>query len=361
MNYPNSDLIRKELLGLAPYTPGEQPNLGKNVIKLNTNENPYPPSPKIQFAIENVLKQGLLRKYPNFNAKSLRESIAKKFHLDPDQVLVTNGSDEALRLLFQAVLGPGGSFVAPDPTYSLYPVLCDSLMSEIHFQKVPLLENLHFDIENLLQKKGKLLAFAHPNAPTGILETKNDLIHLVKNFNGVVLSDEAYIDFAPEKSSLMDQIANLPNLVVSRTFSKSYSLAGLRVGYLVGEKNLIQWISKLKDSYNVGLLEQIIALTALEDEEYFLKNVVLVLKERARLTIELRTLGFQIPDSHTNFIFCKPKDGIDPEWIYKALKEKNILVRYFSNGLAKDFVRISIGSESENDELLRELKVILKR
>jgi histidinol-phosphate aminotransferase len=357
---PITAYLRKELLDLSPYTPGEQPNLGARIIKLNTNENPYPPSPNIAKAIENIITNGTLRKYPNYNGRSLRKSIAERFGLDPDQVLITNGSDEALRLLFQAILSPGDQVVAPEPTYSLYPVLTDLLMANILFKRIPLTSDLHFDFHALKKESGKLLAFAHPNAPTGILESKTELKNLILSFDGIVLSDEAYIDFANPNMSLIDEIKNHPNLVVTRTFSKSYSLAGLRVGFLIGEKNFIQYISKLKDSYNVGLLEQEIAQVAFEDDDYFKKNVQLVIEERTRLTNELKVLGFEIPDSSTNFIFCKPKIGLDPEWIYTALKERGILVRYFSKGIAKNYVRISIGSKEENDDLLKELNILLK-
>lgn len=361
MESQNTNYLRSELNGIIPYSPGEQPNLGQKVIKLNTNENPYPPSPKIHEAIEKILKEGLLRKYPNYNGKFLRESIARKFNLHPDQILVTNGSDEALRLLFQAVLGPGSTVLVPDPTYSLYPVLCESLMCGIKFNRTALQPNLKFDFKTLKEQKAHLFAFAHPNAPTGILEEKNDLINFIESFPGIVLSDEAYIDFAPSQASLIDQIQSFPNLVVSRTFSKSYSLAGLRVGYLVGEKETIQQISKLKDSYNVGLLEQAIALAAFEDEDYFQKNINLVISERERVTKALREFGFTIPSSHTNFIFCKPPAGPGPEQIYQTLKEKDILVRYFSTGIAKDYVRISIGTQTENEILISEIKKLIKK
>ncbi len=360
MKSPNNRFLRTELDSLIPYTPGEQPNIGEVVIKLNTNENPYPPSPKIKLKIDEIIEKGLLRKYPNYNAQNLRQSIARQLHLNPEQILVTNGSDEALRLLFQAVLAPKDILVAPDPTYSLYPVLTDSLMADIQFKKIPLLQNLHFDFESLKNQPGKLLAFAHPNAPTGILEPKEDLLDLIAKFNGLVLADEAYIDFAGSSASLVSEIRNFPNLLVSRTFSKSYSLAGLRVGFLIGEESLIQMIQKLKDSYNVGLLEQEIALCAFEDIGYFQEKIGQVISERNRLTNALREMDFFIPESSANFIFCKPKSGISPEWIYQSLKAKNVLVRYFSKGISKDYVRISIGSESENNILLQELQTILK-
>ncbi|TGN08426.1 histidinol-phosphate transaminase [Leptospira ilyithenensis] len=354
-----SDYIRKEVIDFNPYVPGEQPGLGDKVIKLNTNENPYPPSPKIHSAVNEIITSGVLRKYPNYHSSELQNAIAKKYNLDPNQILVTNGSDEALRLLFYALLAPGDTVVAPEPTYSFYPVLTEEVMLGAKYRMIPLLPDLHFDFEALSRQEGKLLCFAHPNAPTGILEDKSKLLELVKGFKGVVLSDEAYIDFTEPGMSLISEIANHPNLVVTRTFSKSYSLAGLRVGFIVGELKLIDLIRKLKDSYNVGILDQTIAVTAWEDEEYFGICRTKVLEERARLTKELTGLGFEIPPSATNFIFCKPKQGISPEGIYLKLKEKNILVRYFSKGIPKDYVRISIGTKEENDRLLSELSLIL--
>ncbi|TGL48350.1 histidinol-phosphate transaminase [Leptospira meyeri] len=352
-------LVRKELLTYKPYTPGEQPGLSTSTIKLNTNENPYPPSPKIKEAVEKVLETGVLRKYPNYHGRKLQELIAKDYNLDPDQILVTNGSDEALRLLFQALVGPNDVVVAPDPTYSFYPVLTEQMMVGATYKAVPLLSDLHFDFESLEKEQGKLLCFAHPNAPTGVEEPKEKLIHLVHNFDGIVLSDEAYIDFTEHNSSLMSEIKNHPNLVVSRTFSKSYALAGLRVGYLVGSLEVISWIRKLKDSYNVGILEQVVAEASYADKEYFLEKRSLVIAERTKLKKELESLGFTIPDSSTNFLFCKPKLGVSPESLYLQLKDKNILIRYFSNGISKDYVRITIGTPEENKKLLATIRELL--
>ncbi|MCT8332395.1 histidinol-phosphate transaminase [Leptospira sp. 85282-16] len=345
-------LVRKELPAFKPYTPGEQPGLSASTIKLNTNENPYPPSPKIKEAVEKVIQTGVLRKYPNYHSRKLQELIAKDYDLDPEQILVTNGSDEALRLLFQALVGPGDVVVAPDPTYSFYPVLTEQMMVGAKYKAVPLQSDLHFDFESLGKEQGKLLCFAHPNAPTGVEEPKDKLLNLVKNFNGIVLSDEAYIDFTEPNSSLVPEIKNHPNLVVSRTFSKSYALAGLRVGYLVGSLEVISWIRKLKDSYNVGILEQVVAEASYADKEYFLEKRTLVISERTKLKKELESLGFTIPNSSTNFLFCKPKSGVSPESLYLQLKEKNILIRYFSTGISKDYIRITIGTPEENGKLL---------
>jgi histidinol-phosphate aminotransferase len=358
-NFNPESFIRKELISFSPYTPGEQPALSTSTIKLNTNENPYPPSPKIQKAVEEVIQKGLLRKYPNYHSRTLQELIAKDYDLDPNQILVTNGSDEALRLLFQTFVGPGDVIVAPDPTYSYYPVLTEQMMVGAKYQPIPLLDNLHFDFASLKKSKGKLLCFAHPNAPTGIEEPKEKLLELVQTFPGLVLSDEAYIDFTNETASLIPNTKDHPNLLVSRTFSKSFALAGLRVGYLVGSLQTISWIRKLKDSYNVGILDQVIAETSYADKEYFKEKRNLVLTERSRLKSNLESLGFWIPESSTNFLFCKPKPGVSPEELYLSLKEKNILIRYFSYGVSKDYIRITIGTKEENDILFQTIQSLL--
>ncbi|MCZ8343965.1 MAG: histidinol-phosphate transaminase [Leptospira sp.] len=352
--------VRKEVLDFKPYTPGEQPSLSAETIKLNTNENPYPPSPKIKECMDSIFETGLLRKYPNYHSVGLQTAISKEYNLTPDQILVTNGSDEALRLLFQAVVGPGDVVVSPDPSYSYYPVMTDQVMVGAKFQSIPLLPNYHFDMETLRRVQGKLLCFAHPNAPTGILEPKEEIKNLCKTFSGIVLCDEAYIDFSPNGSSLVDEIKNFPNLVVSRTFSKSYALAGLRVGYLMGNSDLIGLIRKLKDSYNVGILEQKIAEISFLDKEYFEEKRKLVIEERSSLKGELEALGFFVLPSETNFLFCKPNAGISPESIYQKLKERQILIRYFSTGISREFIRITVGTKTENERLLLEISNILK-
>lgn len=354
-----TSMIRKELEVFSPYTPGEQPNLSDSTIKLNTNENPYPPSPKIKEAVEAVFEKGLLRKYPNYHSRNLQELIAKDYDLDPNQILVTNGSDEALRLLFQTFVGPGDVVVAPDPTYSYYPVLTEQMMVGAKYEGIPVLDNLHFDFERLKKSKGKLLCFAHPNAPTGIEEPKASLLTLVQSFPGLVLSDEAYIDFTDPSATLIPDIKNHPNLLVSRTFSKSYALAGLRVGYIIGSLEVIGWIRKLKDSYNVGILDQVIAETSYADKPYFLEKRNLVIEERSRLKSNLESLGFTIPTSSTNFLFCKPKPSVSPESLYLALKEQNILIRYFSYGICKDYIRITIGTKEENDILVQKIRTLV--
>lgn len=352
--------VRKEVIDFKPYTPGEQPSLSSETIKLNTNENPYPPSPKIKECMDSIFDSGVLRKYPNYHSVGLQTAIAAEYKLSPDQILVTNGSDEALRLLFQAVVGPGDVVVSPDPSYSYYPVMTEQVMVGAKFKSIPLLSNYHFDFESLRSEQGKLLCFAYPNAPTGILEPKEEIKKLCETFSGIVLCDEAYIDFSPDGSSLVDEIQNYPNLVISRTFSKSYALAGLRVGYLMGNAELIGLIRKLKDSYNVGILEQKIAEISFLDKEYFKEKRNLVIEERSSLKKELEGLGFFVLPSETNFLFCKPKPNVSPESIYQKLKEKQILIRYFSTGISKEFIRITIGTKEENQKLVDEISKIVK-
>lgn len=302
-----------------------------------------------------------MRKYPSPDGKLLRESIAEVEEISPENILVTNGSDEGLAILFKAILEKKDKLIMPYPTYSLYPVLADIQMNKIEIEKVPLLENLHLPFSELKKRKGKFMTFASPNAPTGILEKKEELIELVKSFPGMVLCDEAYIDFAPEDSSLIREATHLENLVVSRTFSKSYSLAGLRVGYLVSTKENITLLKKIKDSYNLGMLEQAIACEAVRDREYFFLCRRKVLKTRETSRKCLEDLGFTVIPSDANFLFVMPPKGFTAEELFLYLKEQNILIRYFSEGTTSKYLRISIGIQEEMQVLHEKLKEYLKR
>lgn len=347
------------LYQIQAYVPGEQPAPDAKICKLNTNENPYPPSPKIPASVETILADGLLRKYPDPVSSKLAAAIAKQEGLQPEQVLLTNGSDEGLAILFRAVLQEGDTFVMPYPTYSLYTVLVESLMDSVEIHKIPLLQNLYFDISKMKQATGKLLCFAYPNAPTGILQDKAEIIDLARSFPGIVLCDEAYIDFSPVGSSMADQLTELPNLIISRTFSKSYSLAGLRLGYLLGSSENIALLHKLKDSYNVGMLEQAIGLSAYLDQKYFQDNIEKVLQTREILRKSLQELGFQVEPSAANFVFAKPPASLAPEELFQKLKEKEIFVRYFTDTLSKNYLRISVGTEEENEYLLQTIRGIV--
>lgn len=352
----NGSVFRKELLDLEPYAPGEQPPVTGKLIKLNTNENPYPPSPKIEKAVQEIFAKGYLRKYPSPNSAKLKQAAAEVYGITEDMVLVTNGSDEGLALLFRAVLGRNSKFIMPYPTYSLYTVLSEIQMNNVTVVKVPLKEDLHFDFERLSAEKGDLLAFAHPNAPTGILEKKEEVRNLIRNFPGAVLSDEAYIDFAEEGASFISEVNSLPNLFVTRTFSKSYSLAGLRVGLIISNPDNISLLMKLKDSYNLGMLEETIASTALKDRAYFKKTVKAVVSSREKMKKALEKLGFTTADSNANFLFTKPPEGITPQELFQYLKAKQIYTRYFTDPLSRNYIRITVGTEEENSVLLSEIE-----
>lgn len=356
--------FQSELYNLAPYTPGEQPKSKSKIIKLNTNENPYPPSPKIKAVVKNIFEKGLLRKYSNPVSQSVKEEIANLHKLPVSQIMVTNGSDEGLAILFRATLGPRDIAIMPYPTYSLYPVLTSLQLNGASVKTVELKNDFHFDflrLQKSFNDRTKLLTFAHPNAPTGLLEDKSEIIKLIKSFPGIVLCDEAYIDFAPKNSSLIDEIKNLDNLVVSRTLSKSYGLAGLRVGYLISSSENIEQLMKIKDSYNLGMLEQEIATAALRDQKYFSGSIKKIVSSRNKLMKSLKTLGFQVLESQTNFLFAKPPKNNLAEDLFLKLKAENIYIRYFKDEFCKDFIRITVGTESENKILLSKIKKIINQ
>ena len=349
-------LFQSSLYDLEPYIPGEQPGISKKIIKLNTNENPYPPSPKIKNVINQIIKKGFLRRYPNPSSEDLRKAIAQIHDISPENVLVTNGSDEGLALLFKAVLSSKSKVIVPYPTYSLYPVLTKIQMNSTSIEKIPLLDDLHFDFKKLKKAKGELLAFASPNAPTGILEDENELLNLISHFSGLVICDEAYIDFSPPGSSLIHFINKFQNLVVSRTLSKSYSLAGLRVGYLISNTENIKFLNKLKDSYNLGMIEQQVAIEAIKDRKYFDKIIRMIIKSRNYLSNELTKMLFIVTKSETNFLFVKPPLNVNPLKLFEYLRKKNIFIRYFKDDICKHYIRITVGTQKENKILIKEIQ-----
>jgi histidinol-phosphate aminotransferase len=351
-------LFNEKLYSLDAYTPGNQPK-GK-VIKLNTNENPFPPSPRVQNFLAKFSSLDSMRKYPSPTSIDLRKQIAKLHKLHPDQVLVTNGSDEALAILFRACLNSNSIFLMPDPTYSLYTVLANLQMNGVILKKIPVLENFHLDFQTLKNSSASLLAFANPNAPTGILESKKDLGDLIKTFGSAVLCDEAYIDFAKKGSSMISEISEHSNLFVSRTFSKSYSLAGLRVGYIMSSKENIFELNKIRDSYNLGYLEQKLALESLKDQKYLLSNVQKILIERNFMNLELQKMNFKVLESSTNFLFAKPSE-VNAKDLFLYLEKKKIHIRYFESQRISEFIRITISNRNENSILLNAIKQFIKK
>jgi len=343
--------VRRHLEKVEGYVPGEQPR-EEGFIKLNTNENPYPPSPRVFEAICQVTGERL-RKYPDPVFRRLREKIGNIYGIKPEQVFVGNGSDEVLSLLVRTFVDPGEKVLFTYPTYVLYETL--ALLNAVAHESVELDDQ--FDLpEQVFGRSGKLFFIANPNSPTGKPVTREVVRRLCDSFKGLIIADEAYADFSDHSSASI--LATCPNLVILRTFSKSFSLASIRVGFALAHEEIVADLMKTKDSYNVNLLSQIAAEAALDDIEYMRENVRRIVRTRERLSDSMRKLGFTIYPSGTNFVLAKyPKGSARP--LYEELKKRKILVRYFAIRRLEDCLRITVGTDAEIDALLKELKNIL--
>ncbi len=341
--------------GLVPYVPGEQPKV-QNLIKLNTNENPYPPSPKVVEAIDGFDKQRL-RLYPDPNSDVLKQALADYHEVNKNQVFVGNGSDEVLALAFMAVFKQAEPILFPDISYSFYPVYCT--LFEIDYQQLPLNEAFEIDLAGYPAENGGVI-FPNPNAPTGRLLSLDQLRNLLqRNTESVVIVDEAYIDFGGESAiALVDQF---PNLLVTQTFSKSRSLAGSRVGFAIGHEELIEGLERVKNSFNsypLDMLAVTAAVAALQDEEYFETTRKKIVDSRDWLTAELQQLGFEVLPSAANFVFTR-HPSYDAAELFAKLRERAILVRYFSAIRIDQFLRITIGTQAEIEALVSALNEII--
>lgn len=360
-------LVRPVVRKLHAYVPGEQPKI-KGLIKLNTNENPYPPSPKVLDAIK-AATDARLRLYPNPAADRLREKLAKLHRCKPENILVGNGSDEILALAVRAFVEPasgknrdGKSTVQYfTPSYSLYPVLAN--MHGARTNAVELTEEFDLPPIEILRKSkawdfdAALTLITTPNAPTGCGYPTSELDALCSQHRGAVLLDEAYVDFANEHA--MRLALKHPHVLVARTFSKAYSLCFQRVGYAVGHPVLIEALHKIRDSYNVNGLGQIAAEATLDDLPYYREKFSRIIATRGRLSKALQGLGFAVIPSETNFIFCRPPKFSAKDWLQK-LRERKLLVRWFDAPRVRPYLRITIGTDAEADALLRACKAILK-
>jgi len=352
--------IRKHVERLHPYVPGEQPKV-RGLIKLNTNENPYPPSPKVLAATQAAVDDRL-RLYPNPTAQGLRVRLAKLHGVKLENVIVGNGSDELLALATRAFVEPGRDCVQYfTPSYSLYPVLTDIHKSRRH--EVPLPADFNLPTVQELRRdkrwdfKAALTFVTTPNAPSGCGYATADLDALCRAQKGVVILDEAYVDFAEENA--MALATKYDHVLVSRTFSKAFSLCFQRIGYFVGPAKLIEALDKIRDSYNVNGLGQVAAEATLKQMPYYRANFRKIIELRERTTEQLAALGFQTLPSATNFILTKPPRFAARTWL-KRLRERKILVRWLTDARVKDFLRITIGGEREMATLLRAVKAILK-
>lgn len=343
-----SPLARTSVRALSPYVPGEQPKM-RGLVKLNTNENPYPPTPTIRAAL-NALRVEDLRLYPDPAADALRGRIAALHGATPENVLVANGSDEALRLCIDAFCEPDGSVGYVEPSYSLYPVLAD--IRGLEKRPLDLWPDLAWRVP--ADYAASVFLLTNPNAPTGHLFAKDDVRTFCESFPGVVVIDEAYADFAGV--SAVDLALTLPNVLVCRTLSKSYSLAGLRLGWLVGSAGLIAALDAIRDSYNIDRIAQVIACAALDDPAWMRTNVARIRETRARLTDALRARGWTVEDSATNFLWARPPaDGPDASSVFRSLRERAVVVRHWNAPRLRDFLRITVGTDEETDRLLAAL------
>ncbi len=334
---------------MSGYTPGEQPRPGERVVKLNTNENPFPPSPRVVEAIRHIDPERL-RRYPSPSAEDFRQTAARVHGVSPDMILAGNGSDEILAMAVRTYLGPGDIFAYPDPTYSLYPVLAE--IGEVKVVTVPWAADWDLPIDALLATGARAIFFANPNAPTGTLVRTSRVRELAARFYGLLLVDEAYVDFAEENS--LSLVREFANLVVCRTLSKGYGLAGLRFGYAIAAPAVVSEMNKVKDSYNCDAVAISAAAAALEDQDYARRTWEHVRAERARLSDALGRRGWQVIPSQANFVLATCPGG-DGAAIYRALKGKGILVRHFDKPGLQDKLRITIGTAEENDQLLAAL------
>ena len=346
--------LRKNIEAMAGYTPGEQPGAGERVVKLNTNENPYPPSPRVLEAMR-AIDGSRLRRYPDPMANKVRDLVARMFGLARENVLCGNGSDELLTLVMRAFVGEGQRLVYPTPTYSLYPVLAEIQAAEA--LEIPTAEDFSLAVGPLARARGQAMILCNPNAPTGVFTPVQMIGMLAERFAGVVVVDEAYVDFASDHA--MSLAAARPNVLVLRTLSKSYSLAGLRFGYAVGAADLIKGLEKVKDSYNVDAVSAELAAAALEDQAWMRANVEKVRAERRRVGGRLGQRGFDVTPSEANFLLARVPAGTGQEW-YEGLKARGILVRWWNLPRLADKLRITIGTPGENDGLLAAVEQMKK-
>jgi len=365
VTHQDSSLVRPLVRKLHPYVPGEQPKI-KGLIKLNTNENPYPPSPRVLAAIRKAA-DGRLRLYPNPTAQPLREKLAKMHRCKPENIIVGNGSDELLAMAVRCFVEPLSTSKSRSrelvqfftPSYSLYPVLADTHGARIN--AVPLRSDFTLPATGELKRQGwdfrAALSFVTtPNAPSGRGYGRRELDSLCAGQKGVVVLDEAYVDFARENA--LPLALKHSHVLVARTFSKAYSLCFQRVGYFVGHPHLIAALDKIRDSYNVNGLGQIAALATLENLAYYRKNFQKIVGTRERLCRELTEFGFSVLPSQTNFILARPPKFEAELWLHK-LRERKVLVRWFRYPEVREYLRITIGTTGEASALVKAVKDIL--
>ena len=339
---------------VVPYVPGEQPS-GK-VIKLNTNENPYPPAPGVEALLKNY-DVSVLRKYPQPDCRTLVEALAAKYNVKPSQVFVGVGSDDVLAMAFLTFFNSDKSILFPDVTYSFYDVWAS--LFKIPYQQIPLDDDFKIVTSDYKAENGGVI-IANPNAPTGVFMGLDGIREILDaNRDVVCIVDEAYVDFGAE--SALSLLPEYDNLLVIQTFSKSRSMAGLRIGYAIGSETMIKYLNDVKysfNSYTMTALTLELGAEAVRDDEYFKATCEKIIKTRENLKVQLRELGFDFQDSKTNFIFAKHK-SVSAEYIFTELKKRNIFVRYWNKPRISEYLRITVGTDEECDTLVANLKEII--
>ena len=356
--------FRKNIEEMQGYTPGEQPK-AEGLIKLNTNENPYPPSPKVAECLKSI-DYDKLRLYPDPLSDELRDTIAGQYGFKKDNIIVGNGSDDILTIAVRSFVGEKEEIGCFEPTYSLYPVLAKIQNAEI--VKIPLLEEDNFSFpDELLDKNStlfqtiknaKLFFIVRPNAPTGTAFEIEKIERFCNIFNGIVFIDEAYADFAED--NCINLVKKHPNVIIGRTMSKSYSLAGIRLGWAIASKEIIEGMMKVKDSYNVNYITQQLALAALQDQKYFQQTISKIKLTREKLCHDLANLGFKIIPSQANFVFVSPPNG-NAKKLFSFLRQNKILARCFPGKATEKYIRITIGTDEEIEVLVKHCKRFISK
>lgn len=336
---------------MAPYTPGEQPRPGERLIKLNTNENPYPPSPRVRRAVAHALDGGALRLYPPPRADDFIAAASRLYRIPRAMIVAGNGSDELLAMLFRAALGTGDKVAYASPTYSLYDTLASIQQAKVVAILYP--RDFTLPLEALARARARVTIVCSPNSPSGTVVSKHDLARLAGRLDGRLLAiDEAYVDFAEENA--LDLVRRLRNVVVLRSLSKSFSMAGMRLGLCFAHPSIIDVLLKAKDSYNLSRVAVAAGAAALEDAAWMRRNVARVRRSRAAAEARLRRLGYEVPESSANFVMARMA-GCDLAPIASGLRRGGILVRYFATPALRDALRISIGTPAEMSALFRAL------
>ena len=349
-----SRFFSKKYVNLEAYVPGEQPK-DRKYIKLNTNENPYPPLPSVAEAVRAEAENLYL--YSDTECVELRKILSKRLNVSENELLMTNGSDEILNFAFMAFCDQDHPAVFPDITYGFYPVFAD--INRIPYEEIPLKEDLTIDITDYFRKTGTFF-IANPNAPTGIALRRDEIEKILKQHpEQVTVVDEAYVDFGAE--SCVPLIRKYDNLLITQTFSKSRSMAGARLGMGIGNPDLIRDLNIVKYStnpYNVNLLTEAAGIASLQRDEYNMKNCEIIMETRRVYGQRLRELGFEMTDSRTNFLFVR-HPAIRGEKLYQELKKRDILVRHFSKERILDYNRITVGTPEQMEKLIEAIKQIL--